>query len=191
MTGLLWATAVLPAAVGALLCVLGRRPTGRRCRPGVATAAAVLALSVPVALGRPATTVPFLPGAPFGLAVDALAAVVLPAVAAVALLVLVFSAGDTGAPYQAARARFTGLMLLFTAAVAVTVTASTLPTLLFAWEVMGATSYALIGFRWQEEHRVGAGLTAFLTTRTADLGLYLAAGAALAGGAGLALDELA
>ncbi|MQA36297.1 proton-conducting transporter transmembrane domain-containing protein, partial [Modestobacter roseus] len=42
-----------------------------------------------------------------------------------------------------------------------------------------------------EEHRVGAGLTAFLTTRTADLGLYLAAGAALAGGAGLGLDDLA
>ncbi|MGY1841627.1 MULTISPECIES: proton-conducting transporter transmembrane domain-containing protein [unclassified Modestobacter] len=191
MTGLLWATAALPAAVGALLCVLGRQADRAALPAGVATAAAALVLSIAVARGRPATTVPFLPGAPFGLAVDALAAVVLPAVAAVALLVLVFSAGDTDAPYQGARARFTGLMLLFTAAVAVTVTASTLPTLLFAWEVMGATSYALIGFRWQEDHRVGAGLTAFLTTRTADLGLYLAAGAALAGGAGLALDDLA
>nr|WP_208383728.1 proton-conducting transporter membrane subunit [Modestobacter marinus] len=184
---MLWAVAVLPAAVGALLCVLGRRADRAAPATGIGTAAVVLALSIAVALERPAVQAPFLPAAGFGLAVDPLAAVVLPAVTAVTLLVLVFSAGDV----EGARARFTGLMLLFAAAVVVTVTATTLPTLLFAWEVMGATSYALIGFRWQEEHRVGAGLTAFLTTRTADLGLYLAAGAALAGGTGLALDELA
>ncbi|MGY1747662.1 proton-conducting transporter transmembrane domain-containing protein [Modestobacter sp. SYSU DS0511] len=191
MTGLLWTTAALPAAVGALLCVLGRRADRTALPAGVATAAVVLALAVAVALAGPEAEAPFLPGAAFGLAVDPLAAVVLPAVAAVVLLVLFFSAGDVGAPYQGARARFTGLMLLFTAAVVLTVTASTLPTLLFAWEVMGATSYALIGFRWREQHRVGAGLTAFLTTRTADLGLYLAAGAALAGGTGLGLGRLA
>ncbi|MGY2078471.1 proton-conducting transporter transmembrane domain-containing protein [Modestobacter sp. SYSU DS0657] len=191
MTGVLWTTAALPAAVGALLCVLGRRADRTALPAGVATAAVVLALAVAVALAGPAAEAPFLPGAAFGLAVDPLAAVVLPAVATVVLLVLVSSAGDAGAPHQGARARFTGLMLLFTAAVVLTVAASTLSTLLFAWEVMGATSYALIGFRWRERHRVGAGLTAFLTTRTADLGLYLAAGAALAGGAGLGLDELA
>ncbi|MCZ2815978.1 proton-conducting transporter transmembrane domain-containing protein [Modestobacter sp. VKM Ac-2984] len=186
MTGLLWACATVPAVVGAGLCVSGRRADRAAPTVGIVTAGVVLALSVAVALGRPATSAPFLPGAPFGLAVDALAAVVLPAVAAVTLLVLVFSAADV----SGARARFTGLVLLFAAAVVITVCATTLPTLLFAWEVMGATSYALIGFRWQEPHRVGAGLTAFLTTRTADLGLYLAAGAALAGGAGLALADL-
>ncbi len=81
-------------------------------------------------------------------------------------------------------------MLLFAAAVMVTVTATTLPVLLLGWEVMGATSYALIGFWWRDDDRVSAGGTAFLTTRAADLGLYLAAGAALAGGAGLGLDAL-
>ena len=187
MTGLLWATAGLPAVAGAALCVLGRRADRTAPAVGVATAAAVLALAVSVAAARPVASARFLPGAPLGLAVDPLAAVVLPAVAAVTLLVLVFSAGDV----EGARARFTGLMLLFSAAVGLTVCATTLPTLLFAWEGMGATSYALIGFRWQEEQRVGAGLTAFLTTRAADLGLYLAAGAAVAGGTGLALDELA
>ncbi|MCZ2826367.1 MULTISPECIES: proton-conducting transporter transmembrane domain-containing protein [unclassified Modestobacter] len=186
MTGLLWACATVPAVVGAGLCVSGRRADRVAPAVGIVTAGVVLALSVAVALGRPATSAPFLPGAVFGLAVDALAAVVLPAVAAVTLLVLVFSAADV----SGARARYTGLLLLFAAAVVVTVCATTLPALLFAWEVMGATSYALIGFRWQEPHRVGAGLTAFLTTRTADLGLYLAAGAALAGGSGLALADL-
>ncbi len=81
-------------------------------------------------------------------------------------------------------------MLLFSSSVAITATAATLPALLVGWEVMGAASYALIGFHWRDEVRVDAGLTAFLTTRTADLGLYLAAGAALAGGAGMGLDDL-
>nr|WP_275889244.1 proton-conducting transporter membrane subunit [Nakamurella flavida] len=66
----------------------------------------------------------------------------------------------------------------------------TLPALLVGWEIMGAASYALIGFHWREESRVDSGLTAFLTTRAADLGLYLAAAAALAGGSGLGLAAL-
>ena len=82
-------------------------------------------------------------------------------------------------------------MLVFAAAAMLTATASTMPALLLAWEVMGAASYVLIGFRWREHSRVSAGLVAFVTTRSADLGLYLAAGAALAGGAGLALADLA
>ena len=75
-------------------------------------------------------------------------------------------------------------MLLFAGAMLVTVTAATLPPLLMGWEVMGATSYALIGYWWREPRRVSAANTAFLTTRAADLGLYVAAGAAMAGGAG-------
>ncbi|HET6293685.1 MAG TPA: proton-conducting transporter membrane subunit [Kribbella sp.] len=102
-------------------------------------------------------------------------------------LVLVFSAGDI----REARARFFGLMLLFSAAAALTATAATLPVLLLAWEIMGAASYALIGFWWRDDRRVSAGLTAFITTRTADVGLYVAAAAALAGGAGFLLSDLA
>src|SRR5699024_11578133 len=80
--------------------------------------------------------------------------------------------------------------LIFLAAGLITATAETIPALLFAWEIMGATSYALIGFWWREPDRVSAGITAFLTTRTADAGLYVAAGAALASGAGLTLVDL-
>ncbi|MDP5181797.1 proton-conducting transporter membrane subunit [Blastococcus sp. BMG 814] len=187
MTALLWALVALPAVVGALLCGAGRRADRVAPAAAVGTAALVLAAAIAVAVSRPAVSVPFLPGADLGLAVDALTAVVLPAVAAVTLLVLVFSAGEIAG----ARGRFFGLVLLFEAAVALTTVATTLPALLFAWEVMGATSYALIAFSWRDPDRVGAGTTAFLTTRTADVGLYVAAGAALAGGAGLGLDELA
>jgi NADH:ubiquinone oxidoreductase subunit 5 (subunit L)/multisubunit Na+/H+ antiporter MnhA subunit len=82
-------------------------------------------------------------------------------------------------------------MLLFAGAMLVTVTATTLAVLLMAWEVMGAMSWALIAYRWREPESVRAAHTAFLTTRLADLGLYVAAGAALAGGVGsLALAEL-
>ncbi|MFY1672717.1 NADH-quinone oxidoreductase subunit L [Plantactinospora sp. WMMB334] len=92
---------------------------------------------------------------------------------------------------EAGRGRFFGLMLLFAGAMLTTVTATTLPLLLMAWEVMGAASWALIGFWWRERPRVRAARTAFLTTRAADLGLYLAAGAAMAGGVlSLRLDAL-
>ena len=154
---------------------------------GVATAAATLALGVVAAFARPQVEVAFMAGSSFGLAVDALSALMLPMVAGVTLLVLIFATGDV----TRGRARFHGYMLLFAAAALLTAVATTLPVLLLAWEVMGATSYALVGFWWREDRRVSSGLTAFLTTRTADLGLYVAAAAALAGGAGLALPDLA
>ncbi|MBX7455567.1 NADH-quinone oxidoreductase subunit L [Mycolicibacterium sp. 3033] len=181
----LWALVCLPAVAGAAL-VLGR--PGRRSSSGVSIVVSVLgiALSVTVAVTRPQVGVAFMAGTQFGLGVDALSGAVVPAVAVVTALVLLFAVGDRAL----SGARFHGYMLLFAAAAMLTATATTLPTLLLAWEVMGALSYALIGYRWQEAHRVSAGLTAFLTTRTADLGLYLAAGAAVAGGAGLAFGDL-
>jgi NADH:ubiquinone oxidoreductase subunit 5 (subunit L)/multisubunit Na+/H+ antiporter MnhA subunit len=181
----LWLLVAAPAMAGAAL-LLGRRAERFAAVISVTAAAVVMALSIAVAVARPAATVAFVAGADFGLQVDALSAAVIPPVAAVTLLVLLFSAGEI----REASGRFHGLMLLFASAVMLTATASTLPTLLLAWEVMGAASYALIGFWWQDDYRVSAGLTAFVTTRTADLGLYLASAAALAGGAGLALADL-
>lgn len=188
MTGqiALWLLVTLPAVVGAALCLAGRRAERAAAPVSLATAAAGVVLAAVVAATRPAVAAPFVAGTPFALAVDGLSALVVPTVAVVTLLVLLFAAGDI----TSGRARFHGLMLLFAAAVSVTATATTLPALLLAWELMGATSYALIGFQWREEFRVSAGATAFLTTRAADLGLYAAAAAALAGGGGLALAAL-
>ncbi len=181
----LWLLVMLPAAVGVALALGGRRLDRAAAPVSVLTAGSGLVLAVVVAFARPEVSVPFVAGSPFSLAVDALSAVVVPTVAAVTLLVLVFATGDV----RDAPARFHGLMLLFASAVAVTATATTWPTLLLAWEVMGATSYALVGFWWRDDDRVAAGGTAFVTTRAADLGLYLAVGAALAGGAGLAIAD--
>ena len=181
----LLAMVLLPGIAGAVLA-LTRRLEHVAAPVAVVTAGLTTALAVVVARTRPGLSTPFVAGADFALEVDALAALVVPMVTAVTFLVLVFAAGNI----RESRARFHGLMLIFSAAALITASAASLPALLFAWELMGATSYALIGFWWREPHRVSAGLTAFITTRTADLGLYLAAGAALAGGAGMALADL-
>ena len=185
-SGLLWAVPLLPALTGAALALI--RPASRRVTVTLTllTAGLTLALTVITAATGAEATAPFLAGTSFGLAMDPLAGVVGVSVATVALLVLIFAAAD---PATAA-ARFGGLMLIFLAAVLVTVLATTLPTVLFAWELMGATSYALIGFHWSRPGPVAGGLVAFLTTRAGDLGLYLAAGAALASGSGLSLADL-
>lgn len=181
----LWLLVVLPAGVGALLAA-ARRANRIAVPISLATATTMVGLSAVVAVARPAVSVPFLAGTDLALAVDGLAALILPTLTVVTLLVLFASTGEI----HASTARFHGLMLIFAGAVAFTAAAATLPALLLAWEIMGAASYALIGFRWRDEDRMSAGLTAFLTTRAADLGLYAAAGAALAGGAGLALADL-
>ncbi|TDW28896.1 NADH-quinone oxidoreductase subunit L [Cryobacterium psychrophilum] len=187
MSGLSLALVVLlPAASGISLCLAGPRARAAAIPVSLTTATVTAALSVVVAVTRPALEIPFIAGAPVGLAIDGLSAFVLPFVAIITLLVLIFAAAEgTESPE-----RFHGLMLIFAAAVAMTVTATTLPALLFAWEIMGAMSWALIGFQWRDDRRVQAGLVAFTMTRAGDLGLYLAAGAAVIGGAGLGLADL-
>ncbi|ORV65515.1 proton-conducting transporter membrane subunit [Mycobacterium gastri] len=181
----LWLLILVPGAGGVSLLIV-RRADRLAGVMSVAVSVAGAVLGIVVAVARPAVSVAFVAGAPFALSVDTLSAVVVPVVAVVTLLVLVFATTEI----HAAAGRFHGLMLLFASAALLTATAATLPALLLAWEVMGATSYALIGFWWRDDFRMSAGLNAFVTTRTADLGLYLAAGAALAGGVGLALADL-
>ncbi|HSK96989.1 MAG TPA: proton-conducting transporter membrane subunit, partial [Euzebyales bacterium] len=179
---LLWFLVAVPLVAGVTLLVTRVATT-----VAIATAAVTVVLSVAAAVTRPAVSVAYLDGISFGLRVDGLSAVMVVTVAVVLLAVLVFAAGEPNLG-----GRFYGLMLVFAAAMLVTVTATTLVALLMAWEVMGAASYALIGYWWREPRRVDSGTLAFLTTRAADVGLYLAAGAALAGGAaGLDLSRLA
>ncbi len=176
-TVLAWMLSALPLAVGAVLGCTGRR--GDRFAPltGITTAAVTLLFAVLAAATRPSASAPLFAGVDAGVAVDGLSAVLVVTVAAVTLAVLVFSAGEPGLG-----ARYAGLMLVFAGAMLLTVTATGLALLLMAWEVMGAASWALIGYWWREPRRVRAANVAFLTTRGADLGLYLAAGAAIAGG---------
>lgn len=189
ITLVLVALIVVPAVLGAVLLLVGTAADRIAAPVGVGSAALLAVAAFPVSFpagARPSVATPFMAGAELGLGVDGLAAMVLPPVAVVSALVLLAA---TGTP-ELRTARFHGLMLLFVAAALMTVLATTLPTLLMSWEVMGATSFALIGYHWRDSETVSSGTMAFLTTRTADLGLYVAAGAALAGGAGLGLNSL-
>ncbi|WP_282448547.1 proton-conducting transporter membrane subunit [Amycolatopsis keratiniphila] len=178
----LWLLVALPLVVGATLLVAGHPADRLAPVLGVGSAALTAALAVVAAITRPDVAAPLLAGLRVGLAVDGLSAVMVITVTVVLVAVLVFASAEFGA--EESRARFHGLMLVFAGAMLVTVCARDLVVLLMAWEVMGACSYALIGFWWRENRRVGSGTIALLTTRSADLGLYLAAGAALAGGVG-------
>ncbi len=120
---------------------------------------------------------PLLQGMPFSLAVDGLSLTMLVTLAVILAAVLMFAAGDIGP-----QTRFYVLMVVFAAAMAITVTATNIVTLLVGWEIMGAMSYALIAYWWREPRKATSGAVAFLTTRAGDLGLYLAAGAAFANG---------
>lgn len=174
----LWALIALPLATGTALLVAGRRADRAAAPTAVAVMLSVTGLAVSAAFGHPTARAPLLSGLPVELSVDGLSGLLAVAVAAVTVVVLAFSAVEFG-PGES-RARYFGLMLLFAGSMLVTVVAATLAVLLMSWEVMGATSWALIGYWWRDPERVRAANTAFLTTRTADVGLYLAAGAALA-----------
>jgi NADH-quinone oxidoreductase subunit L len=186
LSGLLWLLAGLPLGCGAVLAAAGRRAERLAWPAATAVSLITLADAVVVAVGRPAVSAPWLAGLPAGLAVDGLSAVLVITVTAVTLAVVAYAGPDV----EQGRSRFYGLLLVFAGSMLVTVTATSLGTLLMAWEVMGATSYGLIAHWWQEPVRVRSATTAFLTTRAGDLGLYLAAAAAFAGAGTLQLDRL-
>lgn len=186
---LAWLLPAVPLASGTGLAVAGMRVNRAAPVAGALAAAVTLGLACAAAALRPSASAPLFTGIAAAVRVDGLSAVMVVTVAAVTLAVLAFAAGEFGLGEN--RGRFFGLMLLFAGAMLVTVTAATLPLLLMGWEAMGATSYALVGYWWREPQRITAANVAFLTTRAADLGLYVAAGAAVAGGAGtLALTGL-
>ncbi|RFA15526.1 hypothetical protein B7R22_06785 [Subtercola boreus] len=186
MSVLLVTLAFLPAAGGGILLVIGRRADRAAPWVSLGIATIILGAAITAFTTRPTLTAGFISSTGATLHVDGLTAVLLPTVTAVTLLVLMFAVAEKTKP----AARFHGLMLLFAAAVVVTVSSTSLPSLLAGWEIMGATSYALIGFHWQQPRTIPSGFVAFTVTRTADLGLYAAAGAAIASGVSWNLTDL-
>ncbi len=87
-------------------------------------------------------------------------------------------------------ARLLALLLAFVGAMELLVIADDFLALLIGWELVGACSWALIGYEWTDSARPRAALDAFLTTRAGDLGLYIAAAAAFAGTGSFRFDTL-
>ncbi|MGI8914758.1 MAG: NADH-quinone oxidoreductase subunit 5 family protein [Chloroflexota bacterium] len=182
MTGgnLFWLAPLLPLAVFVLLAAgLSRY---RRLAAGSAVAAlllsfvlSLLGLFATAGGARLTSAVPWLSvgGRRVALALwlDPLAALAATLVAAIALLVLVYSirymAGDPNV------GRFFAELSLFAGAMLTLVLAADLFTLFIAWELVGISSYLLIGF-WFDRPGVPAAATkAFLVTRLGDLAMLL------------------
>ncbi|HEU5422836.1 MAG TPA: proton-conducting transporter membrane subunit [Nitrolancea sp.] len=103
--------------------------------------------------------------------VDPRAASLSAVVAVVTLLVLVYAVGYMAG--DQAQPRFVAGMTFFAAAMQALVLAGDWLLFLTAWELIGFASYLLIGF-WFTRPGVGVAATrAFVTTRAADLGLYV------------------
>ncbi|KXS36859.1 MAG: NADH:ubiquinone oxidoreductase subunit 5 (Chain L)/multisubunit Na+/H+ antiporter, MnhA subunit [Halomonadaceae bacterium T82-2] len=88
-------------------------------------------------------------------------------------------------------ARLLALLVAFVGAMQLLVLANDLLTLLIAWELIGACSWALISQRWGEVAVARDAAHAFLTTRFGDLGLYIAAAAVFAGTGSFGYTDLA
>ena len=107
-----------------------------------------------------------------GLRVDGLTAIMLIVVTSVSLLVQVYSqgymAGDGG------YSRYFAYMSLFTASMLGLILVDSILVLFVFWELVGLSSYLLIGFWFQRPAAARAAMKAFLVTRLGDVGLLLA-----------------
>ncbi|MEJ7841407.1 MAG: NADH-quinone oxidoreductase subunit L [Rubrobacter sp.] len=146
---------------------------------GVALSGALLTLVRVAGGARYAAMLPGLPDLPLRLVVEPLTAVLAAFVAVVSFFVTVYAVGYTAG--EGGKARFFAGMSLFAAAMQTLVIAGDWVLLLAAWEVIGFASFVLIGFYFWRPGVGGAASRAFLYTRSADLGLYVAIFVLIAG----------
>jgi NADH-quinone oxidoreductase subunit L len=106
-----------------------------------------------------------------GWLLDPLAAVMLVMVTFVGLLIFIYSVGYMA--HDDNFARFFCFLSLFAGAMLGVVIANSLLLLFMCWEVVGLTSYLLIGFWYHRPAAAAAAKKAFITTRVGDLGLLL------------------
>ncbi len=115
---------------------------------------------------------PGLPDYPLQLLASPLTSLLSILVAIVSTLVLVYAIGYM--KHDEEKNRFFATMLLFISAMQTLVLAGDWILLLAAWELIGLSSYLLIGFWYRRPGVKEAATRAFLVTRSADLGLYIA-----------------
>lgn len=188
MTAVLWLTVAIPLAGAIATRAAGRHSGVVAAASGVLAAIPAWVLLVAGAGGDETTlTFTWLPagdGLDVGLQLDGLAAAMTATVASVGAVVLVYAAGYFADEPRASSAQ-AGL-LAFLAAMQGLVLADGYLTLLIFWELVGALSARLIAFSRDDAAAPGGAVRAFLTTRAADTGFYLAVLALFAGAGTLA-----
>lgn len=166
--------------LAAVVLILGLRATRWSAFAGVSGAGVGLVgalVSLLNTQGQPQGSystllLPGLPGLPLRLVLNPLSALLSTVVAVVSTLVFLYAAGYMGE--EAGQRRFWAGMSFFVAAMQILVLAGDWLLLLAAWELIGLASYLLIGFWYDRPGVREAATRAFLTTRAADFGLYLA-----------------
>ena len=181
--GLAWLIPVLPLVGFLLVLGLTRSLGDRASLVAIGASALSFALAVAVAvqvLAEPATYIRDLPTwlsvggleIEYDLLVDQLTAVMLLVVTGVGLLVHLYSVGYMhGDPRYA---RFFAYLNLFLASMLVLVLGSTLLTLFLGWELVGLSSYLLIGFWFENASYGSAAKKAFITNRVGDVSFMVA-----------------
>ena len=106
-----------------------------------------------------------------GWVLDPLTAIMLVMVSFVSLLIFIFSVGYMA--HDENFMRFFCFLSLFAAAMLGVVIANNLLLFFICWEIVGLTSYLLIGFWYHKPSAAAAAKKAFITTRIGDLGLLL------------------
>jgi NADH-quinone oxidoreductase subunit L len=106
-----------------------------------------------------------------GWVIDPLAAVMLVMVSFVGLLIFIYSVGYMA--HDENFTRFFCFMSLFAGAMLGVVISNSLLLLFMCWEIVGLTSYLLIGFWYQKPSAAAAAKKAFITTRVGDIFFFL------------------
>ena len=107
-----------------------------------------------------------------GILLDPLTAIMLVVVTGVSLMVQIYSQGYMHG--DRSYARYFAYMALFTASMLGLVTARNLIQLFVFWELVGLSSYLLIGFWHERPAAAAAAKKAFIVTRVGDFGFLLA-----------------
>jgi NADH-quinone oxidoreductase subunit L len=108
---------------------------------------------------------------PLGWVLDPLTAIMLMMVGLLALLIFIYSLGYMAHDWNFTR--FFCFMSLFAAAMLGIVIANSLLLLFICWELVGLSSYLLIGFWYEKPAAAAAAKKAFITTRIGDIALLL------------------
>ena len=107
-----------------------------------------------------------------GILMDSLTAIMLIVVSGVSLMIQLYSLGYM--KHDASIARFFAYMSLFTCSMLGLVMADNLIMLFVFWELVGLSSYLLIGFWHDRPSAAAAAKKAFIVTRFGDLGFLIA-----------------
>ena len=189
MEALLWLSVGLPLAAAVATRFAPRGHGGVAAGGALAAAVPAWVLLVSSADGERARSLfEWLPagGLDVGLRLDGLSAAMTVTVATVGLVVVVYSTGYFATDPRRPTA-LAGL-LAFLGFMQGLVLADGFLTLLIFWELVGAASARLIAYSREDPDAAPGAVRAFLTTRTADIGLYLAVFALFAATGDLAFE---